>query len=112
VDPNQNLVSTFLLTNKLEALAPLLAISNTLAHQTFILAWEKLVILDEIKKIWIFPFVSNVIIIVSSTILLLVEDQYYLSLQHPLVVFSSSSIKFLSPHHHQIETSKLFLWLS
>jgi len=48
VDPNQNLVSTTLLISKLEALAPFLEISNTLAHQTFIFAWEKLVILDQI----------------------------------------------------------------
>jgi hypothetical protein len=46
VDPNQNHVSTFMLINKLGALVFLMAISNTLAHQTFIPAWEKLVILD------------------------------------------------------------------
>jgi hypothetical protein len=48
VDPNQNHVSTVPLISKLEALAPFLAISNIFAHQTFILAWEKLVILDQI----------------------------------------------------------------
>jgi hypothetical protein len=35
VDPGQNLVFIFLLTTKLEALAPFWDISNALAHLTF-----------------------------------------------------------------------------
>jgi hypothetical protein len=34
MDPGQNLISIFLLTTKLETLAPFWAISNVLAHLT------------------------------------------------------------------------------
>ncbi len=48
VDVDQNLVFVPLLTIDLETLALFWAISNTLAHQTSPLTWEKLIILDQI----------------------------------------------------------------
>jgi len=74
VDPSQNLVYAPLLTIVLEIMAPW-AIFDTLADQTFTLAWEKLVVLDHIF-LSIFDFAT----VVFSTIMLFVEDQYCLSL--------------------------------
>jgi len=48
IDCDQNLVSILLLIVELETLAPFWAISNTPTHQSSTLAWEKLVILDQI----------------------------------------------------------------
>jgi hypothetical protein len=48
IDYDQNHVFTPLLTTELETLAPFRAISNTLAHQTYVPSWEKFVILDQI----------------------------------------------------------------
>jgi hypothetical protein len=111
VDHDENHVSTPLLIIELETLVPFWAISDTLAHQTSVLAWEELVILDQIYEIWNFAYVSNVVVVAFLAILLLVANQYCLSLQY-LLFFSTSSIKSLSPHHHQIKTLELFFWLS
>jgi hypothetical protein len=48
VDPCQNILSTLLLTIELKTLAPSSSISNTPTHQAFILAWDKLVVFDQI----------------------------------------------------------------
>jgi hypothetical protein len=48
VDFDQNLVFAPLLTAKLETLAPSRAIFDAPTHLTSIIAWEKLVILDQI----------------------------------------------------------------
>ncbi len=48
VDFNQNLVFVPLLNIDLETLALFWVISNTLAHQSSPLTWEKLIILDQI----------------------------------------------------------------
>ncbi len=48
VVPGQNPILILMLTIKLETLAPFWAISNVPIHHTFELAWEKLVILDQI----------------------------------------------------------------
>jgi phosphatidylserine synthase len=85
VDYDQNPIYASLLIAKLETLAPFLVISNIPTHQTSTLTWEKLVILDQIYEIWIFPFVFDVVVVTSLVILLLVTDQYCLSLQYPLV---------------------------
>jgi hypothetical protein len=69
----------------LKTMAPSWAISNTPIDQTFVFSWEKLIVLDQTQEIWISPFVSDFVVIISSAILLLIEDQYYLSLQYPLV---------------------------
>ncbi len=111
VDPSQNLIFAPLLTIELETLAPSWTISHALAHLTSTPTWEKWVVSNQIKNIWISLFVSNFVIVTSWTILLLVEDQYCLSLQYPLASYASSA-ESLSPHHHQTKTSKLLFWLS
>jgi hypothetical protein len=47
VDPSRNFVSTPLLITILENVAPFWAIFDTLADQSFALAWEKLVVLGD-----------------------------------------------------------------
>ncbi len=99
VDPSPNLASSPLLTIEVETLTLSWAISDALAHLTYVLAWDKWVISYQILKKWICPFVFYYAVIVSSVILMFVEDQYCLSLQYPHVFFASS-IESLSPHHH------------
>jgi hypothetical protein len=48
VDFGQNPLSALLLIIELKTLAPSWAISNTPTHLIFALAWEKLVVLDQI----------------------------------------------------------------
>jgi hypothetical protein len=48
MDCDQNPIFTPLLITKLETLGPFWAIFNTPTHQTSILGWEKLIILDQI----------------------------------------------------------------
>jgi hypothetical protein len=79
VDPGPSFASCSLLTIEVETLIPL-AISDVLAHPTYVFAWDKWVILDQIQEIWICPFFKNSTVILFSTIMMFVEDQYYLSL--------------------------------
>ncbi len=56
VGPGQKNLFIILLTTKLETLTLSWAISNAPTFLTSTAAWEKLVVLDQIQDIWIFPF--------------------------------------------------------